>query len=197
MNDGYSYSVSLSSAPAIEPVTLAECKAFSRIDIPDDDSVITGFITSARAYVEAMTRRQLINATWVLYLDKFPATIELPYPPASSVTNIKYYDTAGTLQTLSASEYQTDFTTDPGRIMPAYSCVWPQIRDQTFKAVQVTYVAGYGATAALVPQAIRQAIMEKVDTMYWHRSQILVGTSVSRVPEVGDHLIWPYRCFGF
>lgn len=60
-------------APAIEPLALSDAKQYLRVDITDDDNLITGLITSARRAVETRLRQALITQTWVLYLDSFPS----------------------------------------------------------------------------------------------------------------------------
>lgn len=63
----------LITPPAEEPVTLAEAKAHLRVDIADDDMLISGLIVAARQYAETITRRALVTQSWRLALDRFPS----------------------------------------------------------------------------------------------------------------------------
>ena len=65
--------LTLVTAPASEPVSLAEAKAHLRIEAADDDSLIGALITAARQSAEAHMRRALMSQTWRLSLDRFPA----------------------------------------------------------------------------------------------------------------------------
>ena len=77
----------LITPPAEEPVTLAELKAWCRVDTSDDDALITGLGIAAREYVEQALGRQLVTATFDLIYDAFPeAAIRIPRPPVQSVT---------------------------------------------------------------------------------------------------------------
>ncbi len=62
----------LITAPALEPVSLADAKAHLRLDSDDDDQLITAAIVAARVHVEALTRRLLIEQGWRVYLDQWP-----------------------------------------------------------------------------------------------------------------------------
>lgn len=59
------------TAPAVEPVTLAEMKAHLRVEITDDDDLIQGLTAAAREQVEDVTGRRLITQQWRLFLDRF------------------------------------------------------------------------------------------------------------------------------
>ncbi len=54
----------LLKAPAVEPLSLAEAKAFLRVETSDDDEVIGTLIAGSRIHVEAQTRRALITQNW-------------------------------------------------------------------------------------------------------------------------------------
>ena len=63
------YAARLLTAPALEPVTLAEAKRHANVVASDDDTLITALIVAARELVEQDTSRALINQTWELELD--------------------------------------------------------------------------------------------------------------------------------
>lgn len=62
----------LVQGPASEPITLADAKLNLRVDLADDDALITDAIAMARERCELETGLQLITATWEIWLDHFP-----------------------------------------------------------------------------------------------------------------------------
>lgn len=196
MNYGVRYSTIQTSAPAAEPISTAEAKTHLNVSISADDTFIGTLIVAARRHVEQITGRQLINATWRLSMERFPDEIQLPYPPYSSLTSITYTDAAGTSQTMSSSNYETDTDAEPVRIRPAWGYTWPSTRD-VYRAVQVTYVAGYGAAGTSVPADILVAMKSIIGVMYEFRESVITGTIVGKIDEVANLLLWPYRVMTF
>jgi uncharacterized phiE125 gp8 family phage protein len=149
-----------------------------------EDDLITDMITEAREYCENYQNRAYINQTWDFYLDEFPddGIIKIPRPPLSSVTSITYYDSANALQTLSASYYVTDTTSEPGRVCLAYGYTWPTTYDRP-GAVIVRFVAGYGAAASAVPRRVKNAMRLLIGHRYQNREAVLVG-SISKSIEL-------------
>lgn len=166
------------SAPAAEPVSTAEAKTHLRIDHTDEDTYIGTLVTTARLSLEAMTRRAFVTQTRVARYDSFPAVFEHHRSPLQSVSSIAYIDTAGASQTLSASLYSVDTYTEPGRVIPAYGESWPSTRI-VMNAVTETYIAGYGAAAA-VPENVKHCIKRLLSHWYEFREPMIVGTIVSR-----------------
>ena len=188
----------LITAPSTYPVTLAEAKLHCRVDIADDDTLITALITAATEMAEQKTGRAIMTQTLELTLDAFPDAFELTRVPVQSVTSVKYYDTTGAQQTLSNTLYALDAADDFGfaYISPVYAGVWPDTRDQ-INAVAVRYVAGY-ADAASVPQSIKNWILLMVSTMYENReteaySSRAVSTTVQM--QFVDRLLDRYVVF--
>jgi hypothetical protein len=72
----------LITPPAVEPVLLADAKAFLRVSVTTDDALISSFITAARQYCEGYLGRQLINATYKFSFDTFPlySGTQFPWP---------------------------------------------------------------------------------------------------------------------
>jgi uncharacterized phiE125 gp8 family phage protein len=178
----------------VEPVSVSEVKNHLRVTDNSEDALLAGLITSARKIVEQFTRRTLVNQTWRLYLDQFPyrSTIELPFPPLASVTHIKYYDQDGALQTLPTSEYQTDNRSTPGLIVLTENGAWPLTEGDKVNAVEIEFIAGYGATAAAVPSPIRLAITHLVSHWFENREPFSSG-QMYQVPSTFEMILMPYR----
>lgn len=163
----------LISGPAVEPVLLdATFRARLRLDGSADDADVEAMIAAARELCESETQRAFITQTWSLFLDEFPAggdEIRLPKPPLQSVTWIKYYDADGDLQTLDAATYFAATASEPGRIWPAAGSYWPAVQSGRPEAVEVRFVAGYGAAGTDCPKTVQEAIRLIVVDRYTHR----------------------------
>ena len=68
--------VYLIEGPAVEPLSLDQAKAHLRVDIDDDDDLISTLITAAREYCEEFCHRAFITQTWQLLLDHFPGVAD-------------------------------------------------------------------------------------------------------------------------
>jgi uncharacterized phiE125 gp8 family phage protein len=128
--------------PQGEPLHLDDAKVHCREESTAADIDITALIAQARQLVEMWSGKQLVCATWKLYLDAFPTEIRVPFPPLREVSSISYVDSNGTTQTLASTEYTVDTNQKPARIVEAYSKSWPVTRDHV-NAVTVTFIAGY------------------------------------------------------
>lgn len=179
----------LITAPATEPVTLAEAKTHLNAVGTDDDTYITALIVAAREAAETVTERVLMTQTWELALDTFPDALELIRVPVQSVTSITYDDADGVATVLGASAYSLDTADDAGfaYIVPAYNTQWPVTQD-AINAVRVRFVAGY-ASAAAVPQQVKQWMLLRIGLLYKHREDVVVtGVSIAKVPYLDSLL---------
>lgn len=185
----------LHTAPAAEPISRANIKTKLGIASADtaSDTQIDWMIPAARRWVENRTGRALINQTWQFYMDSFPALIQLPMGNVSSITHVKYVATDGTLTTMSASDYQTDLVSIPARIAPSYTATsWPSVRDSTLNAVEVQYVAGYGAAGSNVPDDIIEALYRIVGHWLNNQAALESGATITRVPFAVEQMLSPY-----
>lgn len=190
----------LVTPPAAEPLTLVEAKAQCRVDGDDEDGLFAGYILAARCAVEDFTRRKLATQTWDYTIDcdwprprvggYYRPLITLPCAPLQSVTSVKYYDTAGVVQTLATDQYRVDLSELEGRIQPAYGVTWPSVRDQ-IATIVVRIVVGYTA----IPEPIRQAMLLTVSHFDKNRESVITGTIVSEMPQSAQALLFPYRVF--
>jgi uncharacterized phiE125 gp8 family phage protein len=156
----YSYSLKQVTAPLVEPVTASEVKLYTRIDSSVEDSLISGWITSARIQAEEFQRRSYINQEWVLSLDNFPQLpLLLPRSPVSAVTLFNYYDSGNIEYTYDLNNFIFDYDGEPARVSLKWNLTFPSLTLRPMSAVKIKYTAGYGATGASVPQYIKDAIM--------------------------------------
>lgn len=193
----------LITAPAEEPVSLAEARAHLRID--DDntafDARIQVMIAAARQTAEHEMGRKLIRQTWDFVIDAFPCGSESIRLPAylvkpHSIGHIKYLDTSGVVQTVDPNDYDLDRHNMPGYVFPAADAAWPSDVADSANAVSVRVLCGEWDAAANVPAAIKQWILLQVGTMYEHGKDQVVGVSVASLPNrFTDRLLDPYRSF--
>ena len=201
--------------PASEPVTVSELKAQLRIPTAytNDDTELSSLITDARTLVELYLRRQLMPATFVLTMDRFPWSsvtdpinqisprydnanyyfgtpeifaIYIPRPPLVSVTSVVYVDQNGNSQTMDPTTYIVDTNNEPGRITPKYGFFWPPTVIQP-NVITITYTAGW-ADASTVPGPIKRGI--KLVAMSLYDGVTLTANSL---PMAAQSLLYPYR----
>jgi uncharacterized phiE125 gp8 family phage protein len=108
----------LLTAPAVEPLSLAEARAFLRVETADDDDLIRALIAGARVHVEAQTRRALIAQSWRLALDAWleDGRIKVVPAPLRTLNAARIYDSEGNTQALDTQA----FVPDPGASMLAF-----------------------------------------------------------------------------
>jgi uncharacterized phiE125 gp8 family phage protein len=152
-------SFSITTAPSIEPITLTELKDFGRIDGSDEDTLLTGFIVAARQACENYLGRALIEQTISMRMDFWPdGLIELPRPPLLLITTVKTVDDSNTETVYASTNYYVMTTGLMGTIAIRDDATPPYNYDRQYGGFLVTYQAGYGSTAASVPQVIRDGV---------------------------------------
>ena len=131
----------LIAPPGEEPVTLAEAKAFCRIDGADEDALVDALIAAARLQVESLTGRALITQSWRLTMACAPRLVELPVIPVAALV-----------------------AAPDGAVLQGDAVLLVEPVDE----LTVDYIAGYGA-AADVPGDLKQAVLTLV--AYWYENR--------------------------
>lgn len=134
----------LTTAPTLEPLSLAEAKQHLRATDTSQDSIIALLIPAARQACETKTQRQIVAGRYRMVLDDFGCGVQLPVAPALQVVSVKYLDMAGVQQTMPSSDYAVDLVSEPGRITPGFGKIWPVILPQ-IGAVEIVFDAGHAA----------------------------------------------------
>ena len=180
----------LLTGPAVEPLSLADAKAYLRVAHDDDDDVIGVLIASARGHIEARTRRALITQTWRIVRDAWPADGRIAVTPAplQEIAQARVFDIDGAAQVLDLQAFVLDTAAAPAIVsfapwaMPAPG--------RAVAGIEIDVVVGYGDAAADVPEPLILAIRMLLAHWYEHRGVIGANAALpAGVPE----LIAPYR----
>lgn len=194
--------------PASEPITLAEAKAYLRVDSSGDDALITSLIVSARKLCEEHMQRAIMSQTLQLFLDSlddideplwegmrtgpylnyYKNYIDLPMPPVTSVTHVKTYDDEDTATTFANTKYYVDNAKQPARIVLRTGETFPTAL-RVANAIEVKYIVGY-ASANAVPEPIKFAIYQVLTYLYEHRGDMYEGKT--SMPSTATKLLSPY-----
>lgn len=179
------------TAPALEPVSLDEAKAFLRLDQAEEDGLLGTLITAARLMIEAASSRMLVDQSWRIVLDRWPDSgeIRLPLSPVHAITAARVYDAAGLAQTVSASALRLDGAADPPLICVVASV--PPI-GRAHAAIEIDVVAGYGAAVATVPALLRQAVLQLAARWFEQRGEVVAGDAAGLPREILA-LVAPFR----
>lgn len=184
------------SEPAYEPVTLAQAKAWCRVDSDAQDDVIELLIAAMREDVENLTHRAFISRQYRLTQDcwewdaDYGARITLQFPPLISVDAFRYIDTDGVLQDLATDQYVVHDEYEPAFIIPAWGEVWPTIRGVP-NALQIDFTAGYAPGSPpdetehqeVLPKKLKLWMETKIVTLFDKRDRIVVNGTVMQIPR--------------
>lgn len=175
-------SYSLITAPATEPLTLAEAKLHLRVTNTLENDLITALIVAARQWVENYSWRPLITQTIQANYDysdlanMYGTEFLINKFPVSAISSVIYVNSAGTDVAIDAADYQTDIISPIARVKLASK---PPAKD-VLNALKIRFVAGY-ANAAAVPQIYKQAMYLLIAHMYDNKSQVQSQT-LTEVP---------------
>ncbi len=178
--------LTLTTAPALEPVTLDEAKAQLRVTYDQEDGLIASLITAARQRIEGELGIAMISTGFCETHDVWPLEVTTAVPvtdpltalfsgplrlrrgPLISVAAVAVADWTGAFQAVNPASYAAEIASRPGRITP-YDVAWPA-PGVPIGGVRIDYTAGYGAAETDVPAPLRQAILQLVADNFEHRS---------------------------
>ena len=103
-------SMTMTAAPAVEPVSLAAARAHLRLDGTDDDAYLASLIATSRLQVEAALGIALIDQSWTLTIDAWPddGIVGLPLRPVSAVGQVNVITGDGAAIEVPAAQYRVD-----------------------------------------------------------------------------------------
>lgn len=180
------------TAPASEPVTATELRDYLRTntsDLPDTEA--NALIAEARQLIEDQTGIAMIDQTWLLALDHWPSAhepwwdgtrqahvnvihggdgdVRPPRYPLSSISGVNVYDEDGNATAVTVADtFDIDTYQMPGRMTLQRGASWP-VALRANNAIEITYIAGYGASASSVPAPLKRAVKQLAGYLYANR----------------------------
>lgn len=152
----------------LQPITLEEVKTNLKITTSDYDAILTPMIKTAVEKAEGITGRDFIAKNYDTFLDYFPGDqfgIKILKSKLQRIYHIKYYKN-GVLETLDENDYYFTNDADYSYIFLKSGKSFPRDIDDRAQAVHIKFDAGYGDTAADVPQGIKQALIAYIAMLY-------------------------------
>jgi uncharacterized phiE125 gp8 family phage protein len=136
-------------------VSLAELKAFLRLERDDDDALIAGFIRTATALCEAFTGQWLIARDAEQRVDAVLGWQRLSAVPVMAIGGV-----GGAAGPLPPDQYDSD--------IDAAGTGWVRLRSVP-QAPAVQFRAGLGSDWNAIPEPLRQGIIRLAAHLYTHR----------------------------
>ncbi len=138
-------------------VSIAECKAYLRLESNDEDAQIAGFIRTAMALCEAFTGRWLIVRAGEQRLASIGGWQRILTNPVIAISGV-----SGQAGTLSASDYETD--------IDEAGTGWVRLLvPGDVRRPRALFSAGIAADWNGVPESLRQGIIRLVVHLFTHR----------------------------
>jgi uncharacterized phiE125 gp8 family phage protein len=177
--------------PAAEPWSVADAKAYLRVEHGDDDALIASLIAAARGHVEELTRRALLTQRWRFVLDRWPldGRLSLPMGPLRGLIAARVFDAANNAHSIDLAT----FVVDTAANVIASPCWSLPLPGRFTAGIELDVELGFGANAGDVPDALRHAIRMLVAHWYENRGVVAVGAGVALLPAGVTALIAPYR----
>ncbi|MGH1571431.1 head-tail connector protein [Methylobacterium sp. P31] len=157
-------------AAAVEPVSVAELRAYLRLD-PDDggaeDGLLQALITAVRASLEIETRRILVPGRYRIALAAWPADGRVPLPLSPLVAPVRagFAEATGSVTDLAADLVRLG----PDPIEAPCLLVDSAAPDPAGRTILIEVAAGFGGDGPPLPAALRLAILRLAAARYEHR----------------------------
>jgi uncharacterized phiE125 gp8 family phage protein len=159
--------ITILTPPASEPITLAEAKLFLRIDQSAEDSLVATLIAAAREAVEVACGRALITRRVRESLDIWRRDAVggamLGLGPVTNVVAVRLIASTGSQSVIDPTRYRLEGAGDRPRLV--FEAGVPATL-RSAGGIEIDYDAGFAASAAALPAALRLAILQVVAALY-------------------------------
>ncbi len=186
--NGTNMTANLLSPPMVEPVSLADIKAFLKLDSDAEDDLLRAFISSARVHLEHLTGRQFITQTWRVLLDgDLGRRISLPIQPVSNIVSAAILSEDGDLLSLATESFALYQSHNPALIVNPGGMLLT-----AGQRLQLDLETGYGPSDEDVPMPLKQAL--KMIVAEWYERRLIADpTQLPTLAKALQPLVNPYK----
>lgn len=167
-------------------ITLKQLKDHLRIDVGDEDALLTNLMIAAHDLVVNYLGKSLTTRTIRAYYNNWRQAFTLPSSPVQSITSVKYYDNTGSSTAVSSDVYYFTPGDSYSKLVKYDSEVWPSADLRLTYGIEIEYVAGYGDTPSDIPFGIRQGVLHTAAAMYENRED-------NSLPILAQSILGPYK----
>ena len=176
------------SEPSLDDVlTVAEIKAFARIDQATENDILIALRDSAARWIEDHCNTSIGDRNALAYLDHFH-TATIPRGPVNSISQVEYLNNANEWTVLSTNSYWYDIESERARI--TFDDL-PDVYDDAYHRVRITL--NYGYPENQVPKPLVQALRMLTLSFYENRQEGITHGRVEQMPFGVYALTNPYR----
>lgn len=170
-----------------EPVSVAEAKAWCRIERNDEDALVGTLVKAAREAIERETRLILARRSFRVALDTVPTDrrIAMPRRPLVAVTAVTAYGPDGSARSFSSGSATID------RFLETAARVSEEVAAAAVNGLEIEFTAGFDA--ASVPEALKLATKQIVSATYEIRGAVSADLQPGVMPAAARDLISAYR----
>lgn len=167
---------------ALQPaVTMSEAQAYLRLEIDDEEPMLSGLIRTTTALCETFINQVLITRDFTVDLQCSRNWQRLSINPVRSVTGVSMVALDGTETALAATDYEID--------LDASGWGWVRVTMAGAESrIRARGTAGLATTQSDVPEPIRQGVLRLVAHMFEQRDR-----GGGQVPAAVTALWRPYR----
>lgn len=162
------------------------------------ESYLKDLITTATMAAEFITRRELLEKTFSLYMDSLPDEFRILKSPVLSVTSLQYLHTDNvTWVTIPSTDYYLTKSNTYPTVCLDSGKYWPTITNDRRQNIKLTFKAGWDSNWG-VPKDLQMAMLHHIAVLHeqrgdWGTPDAMFGGMLDNLPVASKLIYSRYR----